>query len=225
LDTEHDFSAPEYGGSAAGQEAERAALINAASEVLARSGWWGFKVESVLRQARLSTRSFYRQFDTKDDLLAALLERDLLRIATAVDGIIDPSASIQDRFWQYVNALIEWAFDEDFAKPAALFANSLRGLRPQHAELVERCLAALTAPLAEVLAEGNRRGVITTKDPAGDARIVLVLIGTALYDGPATEADDIREYLEQLVVPFIARSFNIDTPVSGLTALSRIRTD
>ena len=179
----------------------------------------------MLRQARLSTRSFYRQFDTKDDLLAALLERDLLRIATAVDGIIDPSASIQDRFWQYVNALIEWAFDEDFAKPAALFANSLRGLRPQHAELVERCLAALTAPLAEVLAEGNRRGVITTKDPAGDARIVLVLIGTALYDGPATEADDIREYLEQLVVPFIARSFNIDTPASGLTALSRSGSD
>lgn len=222
LGKKDDILAPDYGGSVAGEYDERAALITAAGEVLARGGWWGFKVESVLRQARLSTRSFYRQFETKDDLLAAVLERDLLRIAVAVEGIIDTTAPLQERFWQYVNALIAWGFDREFAKPAALFATSLRGLRPQHAEQVERCLSALTAPLVEVLVEGRRHNVITTDDPPGDARIVLVLIAAALYDGPAIEVEAIREHLGRVVVPFIARSFDVDVPAAGLPALSTI---
>ena len=198
---------------------ERNLLVDAASTVLARSGWWGFKVSSVLRQARMSTRSFYRQFETKDELLAALLERDLLRIADTMDGIIDSSAPIDQRIWQYVSMLVARGVDADFAKPAALFATSFRGLRPQHSELMDRCLAALTAPLAETLAEGSREGVLNSSDPAGDARIVLALIGTALFDGPAIEAQDIREHIEVSVVPFIARSFGIDPPTSGLAAL------
>jgi AcrR family transcriptional regulator len=56
---------------------ERMKLWDAAKQVLERSGWWGFKVESVLRQAHLSTRSFYRHFDKKTDLLAALMEMEL----------------------------------------------------------------------------------------------------------------------------------------------------
>lgn len=195
---------------------ERNLLIDAASTVLARSGWWGFKVSSVLRQARMSTRSFYRQFETKDELLAALWERDLLRIADTVDGIIDPSAPIDQRIWQYVSALVARGLDEDFAKPATLFATAFRGLRPQRTELMDRCLAALTAPLVEVLEEGGREGVVNITDPASDARIVLALIGTALFDGPAVDADGIREHIEVSVVPFIARSFGIDPPASGL---------
>lgn len=214
----HDVPTP--GDPEAAPERERAALINAASQVLARGGWWGFKVGSVLRQAQMSTRSFYRQFETKDDLLAALLERDLLGIASAVNGIIDPSAAIEDRIWQYVSALITWGFDENFAKPAALFASSYRGLRPQHAELAERCMDALTAPLAEALAEGARQGVLAVSDSRRDARIVLTLIGSALYDGPATQPDDILEHLRSSVLPFIARSFGIDPPPSGVRATS-----
>ncbi len=131
--------------------------MDAAAVVLARNGWWGFKVSGVLRQAHMSTRSFYRQFETKDDLLAALLERDLLRMAGVIESLIDPAAPIPDRIWQYVGALISWGLDDEFAKPAALFASSYRGLLPQHPGLVERCLGALTAPLAEILAEGTRR--------------------------------------------------------------------
>ena len=55
---------------------ERERLLRSAKQVLERSGWWGFKVESVLRQAGLSTRSFYRHFEKKSDLLVALLEME-----------------------------------------------------------------------------------------------------------------------------------------------------
>ncbi|MEB3070262.1 TetR/AcrR family transcriptional regulator [[Mycobacterium] vasticus] len=207
---------------APGQQAEleRDALITAAAEVLARSGWWGFKVESVLRQARLSTRSFYRQFETKDDLLAALLERDLLRIANEVDRIIDVAAPVEDRFWQYVNALVAWSFDDDFAKSAALFASTVRNLRTSHAEQFERCMVAITAPLVEILKEGRRLGVIATDNPVDDARIVQGLIGVSVFDGPETEPSMVRTYLARSVVPFIGRSFGVQVPASGLPALT-----
>src|ERR1700758_1615923 len=62
IDAERD-SSEDTGGdrkaeAAAKAQAERDKLLKAAMEVLQRSGWWGFKVESVLRQAGLSTRSF-----------------------------------------------------------------------------------------------------------------------------------------------------------------------
>jgi hypothetical protein len=39
-------------------DADRERLLRATRQVLERSGWWGFKVDSVLRQARLSTGFF-----------------------------------------------------------------------------------------------------------------------------------------------------------------------
>jgi AcrR family transcriptional regulator len=191
---------------------ERAALITAAGQVLERSGWWGFKVESVLKQARLSTRSFYRHFEGKDELLAAVLERDLLVVADRVSQGVDASLPPEERVWAYVNMLIGWAFDQDFAKPAALFAASWRELRPQYGDIFERCIRAMTSPMTEALKDGVRTDALVTEDPEADAKAVFFLIGGFLFDRPQTQDLPLREELNRSVLPFIARSFKIECP-------------
>src|SRR4051812_47980450 len=52
-------------------EADR--LVRAAWDVLARTGFEGFKVASVIRAAGSSTKGFYRHFASKDEMLLALL--------------------------------------------------------------------------------------------------------------------------------------------------------
>src|SRR5215207_2143259 len=93
-------------------DAERTRLLTAAMEVLQRSGWWGFKVESVLRQAGLSTRSFYRHFEKKSDLLLALLEFELGGAAVNLRRVTTVAASPSDKVRAFVSAMIDLAYRE-----------------------------------------------------------------------------------------------------------------
>ena len=98
-------------------QAERQRLLTAAMQVLQRSGWWGFKVESVLRQARLSTRSFYRHFEKKSDLLLALLEFELGGAAISLRRVTAAADTPSEKVRAYVAATIDMAYREDLAKP------------------------------------------------------------------------------------------------------------
>ena len=50
----------------------RNALLAAAAEDRSREGSQGLSVAQVLDRAQLGTRAFYRHFDSKDDLVAAV---------------------------------------------------------------------------------------------------------------------------------------------------------
>jgi AcrR family transcriptional regulator len=187
----------------------RRRLMVAAGQVLDRSGWWGLKVESVLRQAGLSTRSFYRHFDGKSELLAALLEQELMSIADQLHQEYDVTLLAEDRVWRWVDTLIDLAYDRKFAKPASLLATLWRELLPQYPEVIDRCLDALTAPLAHALNEGKTHGTIAVSDAAADARAAFYLIGAAMFDHPPVDEGDVRADVERVVIPFIGRSFKL----------------
>ncbi|MGO9158805.1 TetR/AcrR family transcriptional regulator [Mycobacterium sp.] len=188
---------------------ERLQLMAAAEHVLERGGWWGFKLESVLRQARLSTRSFYRHFDGKDDLLSALLEGELLAIADYLKSLGGDASSPVDRVWLYIDALIDLSFDQRIIKPASLFALHWRKLLPEYSEVVQRCAVALTAPLAEALDEGHRLGNVACADPAAEAKAIFFLISSTVFDRPNVTGQDARALAEHIILPFVARALRV----------------
>lgn len=188
---------------------ERLQLMAAAEQVLERGGWWGFKLESVLRQARLSTRSFYRHFDGKDDLLSALLEGELLAIADYLKSLGGNASSPVERVWLYIDALIDLSFDQRIVKPASLFALHWRKLLPEYPDVVQRCTLALTTPLAGALDEGNRAGTLSCSDPAADAKAIFFLISSTVFDRPNLTGQDGRALAEHIVLPFVQRALRV----------------
>jgi AcrR family transcriptional regulator len=191
------------------QDTERLQLMAAAERVLARGGWWGFKLESVLREARLSTRSFYRHFGGKEGLLSALLEGELLAIADYLRTLGDSASPPVERVWQYVGALLDLSFDQRIVKPASLFAAYWRRLLPDHTEVINRCADALTAPLAAALEDGLRTGDLVCSDPAAEAKAIFFLISGTVFDRPGTNADESRAVAEHIVLPFVARGLGL----------------
>ncbi|WP_375483428.1 TetR/AcrR family transcriptional regulator [uncultured Mycobacterium sp.] len=187
---------------------ERQQLLVAAKAVLERSGWWGFKVDSVLRQARLSTRSFYRHFDKKSDLLLALLEMELggaaekLRRVTAAGG---PSQRIR----AYIAATIDMAYRAELAKPSSLFASHWRELLPEYGESIDRIIDDMVAPLVQAMAEGARTGELTCGDPAADAKAIFYLVAGMTADQAAAGGATPREDIEHIAVPFIERAIGL----------------
>ena len=189
--------------------AERSRLLTAAMEVLQRSGWWGFKVESVLRQAGLSTRSFYRHFEKKSDLLLALLEFELGGAAISLRRATTSADTPSDKVRAYVAATIDMAYRADLAKPSSLFASHWRELLPEYPAAIDRCTQRLMAPLVEALVEGKARGEFQSEDPSADARAVFYLVAGMTADQATLGGATPREELEHIVMPFISRSVGL----------------
>ncbi|BBZ70657.1 MULTISPECIES: TetR/AcrR family transcriptional regulator [Mycobacterium] len=188
---------------------ERSRLLTAAMEVLQRSGWWGFKVESVLRQAKLSTRSFYRYFDKKSDLLLALLEYEVGGAAIHLRRVADAASTPPEKVRAWLAATIDMAYLEDLAKPSSLFASHWRELLPEYPDELERVTERLIAPLAEAIRAGKDGGDFHSDDPIADAKAIYFLVAGMTADQAAAGGPIPREELEHIVMPFISRALGM----------------
>ncbi len=198
----------------------RRVMIDAAAQVLVHGGLTDFKVETLLEIAQVSSRTFYREFGSKDGLLIAVLEHELMRIAAEIADGHDSTAPVADRFWSYIDAVIDVGLDAEYSKTAAILSEEIRRLRTRFGSSIERCRATLVSPLTEILARGAASGTATVSDPAADARVVLSVIGSAIFDGPEVSPEAIRPYLATVIVPFIGRAFGLSPPAAGLQSLS-----
>ncbi|MGV0793495.1 TetR/AcrR family transcriptional regulator [Mycolicibacterium sp. XJ1819] len=188
---------------------ERTRLLNAAMAVLQRSGWWGFKVESVLRQAGLSTRSFYRHFDKKSDLLLALLEYELGGAAINLRRVTDAAATPSDKVRAFISATMDMAYRAELAKPSSLFASHWRQLLPEYPDAIEACVQQMMTPLVEAIQQGAASGEFHSEDPMADARAIFYLVSAMTADEATLGGATPREDLEHIVLPFITRAIGL----------------
>jgi AcrR family transcriptional regulator len=185
---------------------ERTQLLIAAKQVLDRSGWWGFKVESVLKRAQLSTRSFYRHFEKKTDLLLALLELELGGAAVHLRRVTATDAHPATRVRAYLAATIDMAYREELAKPSSLFASHWRELLPEYPEAINDCTTVMIAPLVEAIRDGVAAGVFASADPDADAWAAFYLVAGMTADQAALGGSTPRAVIEHIALPFIARA-------------------
>jgi AcrR family transcriptional regulator len=188
---------------------ERSQLLTAAKQVLQRSGWWGFKVESVLKQAQLSTRSFYRHFDKKSDLLLALLESELGGAAVALRRRTEAADNPSDRVRAYIAATIDMAYREDLARPSSLFASHWRELLPEYPDVIQRSIDRMRLPLVEAITEGRVHGEFLSEDPEADAAAIFFLVAGVTADQATLGGATPREQIEHMVMPLITRGIGL----------------
>jgi len=192
-----------------GGDDERAKLLLAAKQVLERSGWWGFKVESVLRQAHLSTRSFYRHFDKKTDLLAALMEMELGGAAVKLRRLTAAGSTYPERIDNYIGGLIDMAYETELSRPSSLFASHWREMLPEYGEAIDRCVQHMLQPLVNVIIDGARESKLTSTDPVADAKAVFYLVASMTADQAVIGGAVPRAELEQCTIPFVHRAIGL----------------
>jgi AcrR family transcriptional regulator len=209
------MSSPTVAESDSAAAAERAQLLTAAQQVLDRSGWWGFKVESVLKQAQLSTRSFYRHFQKKSDLLLALLELELGGAAVHLRRVTATDADPTDRVRAYIAATIDMAYREELAKPSSLFASHWRELLPEYPDAINECTSQMIAPLIDAIRDGVAAGVFASPDPSADAWAIFYLVSCMTADQATLGGSMPRAELEHIALPFIARALGPNSGLNG----------
>jgi AcrR family transcriptional regulator len=134
-------------------------ILEAARDVFAEEGLEA-SVADVAQRAGVGTATIFRRFPTKDDLVAAMLERRLesivARARTAAEAE-DPAAALEGFFSGLVEAFIQ---DRCFCESSGgdLFE------RPRMQELIGELMAAVDQLLRRAKAAGAIRRDVVTED-------------------------------------------------------------
>jgi AcrR family transcriptional regulator len=148
-------------------------FVRAAMKLLQESGGLQFTVQEVVDRSKLSLRSFYQTFASKDELLLALFEE---YIATAAVWLREQMEEHDDPIAQirvFLTSLWEGKLEPDVVRALALYNLTLASTRPAELE------HALEPQLA-VLLEAVERGVATgqVRDDISSRRLSEILLHT-----------------------------------------------
>jgi AcrR family transcriptional regulator len=75
----------------------RARLVAAAATVFARQGFTGASLEDVAEEAGLTKGAVYSNFESKDDLISAVLHDRLDEPARAIPSLVSDEGSVEDK--------------------------------------------------------------------------------------------------------------------------------
>jgi AcrR family transcriptional regulator len=134
------------------------ALLDAATTVFARSGFANASVESIVKRARMSRRTFYEHFKDLRDVLHQVHDRaaDLAYafISAQLDATPDPLERIRVGIHAYLGAI---AANRDAAR---VVFREARSAGPEHEPRREAESQRYTNLLLDALKEAHRQGKI-----------------------------------------------------------------
>jgi AcrR family transcriptional regulator len=174
----------------------RRAILNAASKSVREQGVRGLSIAAVLDRAQLSTRAFYRHFESKDELVAAVfldmaraemlrLRRKMAAAATAAEAVA---------IW--IDGRLDLAFDENLKSDMRHLSLEAQSQMFASPELIQPAYAQMLEPLIEQLQRGLLRGEFQDVDPLTAAQSIqgVVWAGTERqWAGGDCRRADVRE--------------------------------
>ncbi|CQD17070.1 putative regulatory protein [Mycobacterium europaeum] len=152
--------------------AVRREILVAASTTLREQGVRGLSIAAVLDRAKLSTRAFYRHFDSKDELVAAVfldtaraerrrLQRRMSAAATEIEAVA-----------AWIDGRLDLAFDENIKSDLRRLSLEAQSQTFASPGLVQPAYAEMLKPLSAVLQRGQQAGVFRRIDPVTDAEFI-----------------------------------------------------
>jgi AcrR family transcriptional regulator len=171
----------------------RRAIVAAASKSVREQGVRGLNVATVLERARLSTRAFYRHFESKDQLVAAVFveiihteERRLREKMTAAATPVEAVAA-------WIDGRLDLAFDEEAVSSP---------------EMVSPSYGAILEPLIEQLQRGLELGVFKDIVPVTAAKSIHGVVWADTQRRWATNHWD-REEVRERALRFCLRGLGV----------------
>jgi AcrR family transcriptional regulator len=192
---------------------ERAGIIRAAYTCLSSPHSGPVSVAAILEEAGMSTRAFYRHFESKDELFLAMLKRDSDAVAQRLRTIAEEtSGGPIAQLTACVDYILELAYDpRGRAHAVVLDSDEVRvakGYRAASADL----RAERERIIADVLRRGRDEGTFPLAEPDRDAAAIHALVDRA-FAAPLRGLPATREQLVGYVVDFALRALGARTAV------------
>jgi len=174
------------------------AIIEAAYRQF-RPGATGVSVTEILRETGLSTRAFYRQFESKDELVVKMCRDEYNRMSTRLAAAVASARTPLKAVEAWVGEMLQAGYDPRrsgrtlmFSSPDARSARGFQQLRREGSAMHREILA-------DVIRGGKSSGAFPLADPDNDARaihaIALNLIEARAFGEPGPSYDEARNHI------------------------------
>ena len=138
-------------------------------------------VQEILDATSLSTRAFYRLFDSKEDLIASVLRADARAAALRMFAAMGRAGSPTEALTAWVDAWLTVVFTREAVAPFRAAARTLEpGVLDAVREVRRDINAASRGALAMVIEAGLDRGVFARGVPWDDARAFQAIVDDLL---------------------------------------------
>ena len=188
-------------------------LLDAALVVMERNGYVDAAVADILREADLSTRSFYRHFESKDQLLCALFRREADAAAARLRAKVDAAATPRAALHAWIDEILSFGHHRVKAARVSVLGSPGAMKAEGYVDEMRHASEVLTAPLEALLRDGAADGSFPLADPVADAPLVRSVVWAAAGLNPAREKATTRTEAARQVRSFCERALGVTSEV------------
>jgi AcrR family transcriptional regulator len=196
---------------------DRGFIIDAAYSCLSEPHSGPIPVAAILQRAGVSTRAFYRHFESKDELFLALLRQESDALADRLDRIVidGPSAPV-DQLKAWIGQMFGWMHDAELRMHLTVIDSDEVRVAKGYRETRERAHADRERSLVEILRRGRADGSFPLADPEHDAVAISAVISREMVNQSPGDKERLRRSLDW-VLEFALRALGAE----GTTAEKR----
>jgi len=173
-------------------ETERRLLIEAAIRVMERNDYSVLSVGEILAEAGLSTRAFYRHYDSKEALLETFLLNEAEAVGRSLGRVVaaaeNPPAAVES----WLDRFLDVFFVPRRARRAAMLASAATRSSGPSAEMLARLREIACRPLIEALREGHASGLLYSPRPEADAYGIHDLVVASMHASDSGDFDRVQ---------------------------------
>jgi AcrR family transcriptional regulator len=161
------------------EDTERQLIFDAALVVMRRSADQNVSVADILAEAGIATRSFYRHFSSRDELICAMFRNDAEHAAIILRERIASVTSPAERLQAWIDEILSFRHEGAKEQRVAALGSAAVMRVDGYADEAVRASTLLTEPLVALLRAGHDDGSFPTCDPASDASLIRAMVWDA----------------------------------------------
>jgi AcrR family transcriptional regulator len=155
-------------------------ILDAASTVFARLGFYEARMDDIVAESRLSKGALYWYFKSKDAIIAGLLERLFNHELAGLRALEGAEGPVGDRLRVYTRQTGARVEQMQFLSAIAFEFYAIAGRQAGVRRALKEYFATYEDVLTRLVRQGMARGEFRAVDPAATARTLV-----ALYEGTA----------------------------------------
>jgi len=178
---------------------DRGCIIDAAYGCLSEPHAGPIPVAAILQRAGVSTRAFYRHFESKDELFLAMLRQEGDALADRLDRIVDKPGAPVDQLKEWIRQMFGWMHDAELRMHLTVIDSDEVRAAKGYRETRERAHADRERSLVEILRRGRADGTFPLADPERDAIAISAVIGREMANQSLDDEQRLQRSLDWML--------------------------
>ena len=177
-------------------EVRRNEIIDVASELFNKKGYEQTAISDIVKKANVAQGTFYYYFESKDDVLNAIIERWITEIKKALEQIVENRK--MNALQKFFNALLE---NGKISRKHQGMANYVHDKKNElfHLRLMRRTKLTVAPFLEKIIQQGIQEGTFHTQYPKEAAMAFLAISDFLGHELRSTQEETNRQLMYAII--------------------------